>query len=89
MGGLLNTDAEDLSMHCGLETPHTSGDTDTTRRGALRHGRNYLMFNVSERETQLEQEGEGDWTLKSIICCGIDHFPHKEGAIGVFIFNDK
>ena len=67
----------------------TEEDTDTTRRGALRHGRNYLMFNVSERETQLEQEGEGDWTLKSIICCGIDHFPHKEGAIGVFIFNDK
>jgi hypothetical protein len=88
MGGLLNTDAGDISMHCGLETPHNSGDT-TTRRGALRHGRNYLMFNVSETETQLEQEGEGDWTLKSIICCGIDHFPHKEGAIGVFIFNDK
>ena len=47
------------------------------------------MFNVSETETQLEQGGEGDWTLKSIICCGIVHFPHKEGAIGVFIFNDK
>lgn len=47
------------------------------------------MFNVSKKGTWLEQGGEGDWNLKSIICCGIDHLSHKEGAIGVFIFNDK
>lgn len=37
----------------------------------------------------LEQSGEDDWDLKSIIFCGICHSSHKEGDIDVFIFNDN